>query len=89
MTRGVSGLRYLWYLFFLFAVWILSFSIGTSVGDVGLVELDELNLSPVKHLIEAYGSKVEKEEFQMFQDKVMRSFSRRPQRWRNQGEGRV
>ena len=41
-----------------------------TVAAADLTELDKLDLGPVKRLVREYGSKQEKEEFAMFEDKV-------------------
>lgn len=42
----------------------------TIAAAADLTELDKLDLGPVKRLVQEYGSKQEKEEFGMFEDKV-------------------
>lgn len=42
----------------------------TTVAATELTELDKLDLGPVRRLVREYGSKQEKEEFAMFEDKV-------------------
>ena len=42
----------------------------TTVAATELTELDKLDLGPVRRLVREYGTKQEKEEFAMFEDKV-------------------
>jgi len=61
----------------------------TTVAATELMELDKLDLGPVRGLVREYGSKQEKEEFAMFEDKVRLNGRTGGRKGKEGGEGGV